>query len=91
MSLRELGLVRACDVGQLKTECVGSHSETPEDVPKLFGETRWVDVPTLKYTFSNEPEQLGGFFSQAGGCVEESIARVERRVDRAQRPSLILV
>ena len=57
--------------------------QTPQDVTQLLRQSSLIYFLPLKRTLANQAEDLSRFLGKAGARVEETVALVERRIQRA--------
>jgi hypothetical protein len=79
------------DRGERNAHRIRRHREAPEHVAELLDHLRIAGLAMLEHFFSHEAEDFRGLLGEPRARVEESIARVESRVDGAQSRLLVFV
>lgn len=91
MSSRQFFLIGPSYRRQRDANGVRRDRKTPEDITQLLCQTRLINRLALKRALSNQTEHLSRFLRKPGARIEETIAVVERRIQRAQRTTLVVV
>ena len=91
MPTRQFLLIGRRYFGQRNANGMSGDSQTPQDVAQLLGQSSLIYFLALKRALPNQAKHLSRFLGEAGARVEQTVAIVERRIQRAQRATLVVI